>query len=293
MPHDVETRRLQRPGCSVRYLYRPSRDGRWVVFLHGAGADAESFTPQLVAVPAGVGILAWDARGHGLSQLAPETPFRYWDMVDDLYALLDEHGVATADFVGQSMGGNLAQTITRRSANRVRKLVLIDCTDNFRQLWPAEQIGLALSRATLRVWPWWGIVAATALSCGVTPWTQAYTVQAMHHLGKQHFLEVMDYWSDAHMDDSHPLGRPTLLVLGAFDMTGNIAYAMSIWPLKDPMAKLFVVPFAAHMSNRDQPWLVNQALKTFLDWGAKPSPAVDTRSGTGTGVGPENGTGEG
>lgn len=272
MPHDVEIRGLARPACRIHYLYRPSASGRWAVFLHGAGADAQSFAPQLKVVPQDIGILAWDARGHGRSQLEPGSPFRYEDMVDDLYALLAEHGVEKADFIGQSMGGNLAQTVTRRTPERVDKLILIDCTDNYRRLWPAEKIGLALSKLTLRVWPWWGIVASTAAACGINPKTQVYTAKTMANLGKPHFLEVMDYWSDAHVDDSHRLGRPTLLVLGALDMTGNIAYAMSIWPLKDRKAKLVLIPWAAHMSNRDQPWLVNRSIRKFLNWGAPAAP---------------------
>ncbi|QQS02253.1 MAG: alpha/beta hydrolase [Austwickia sp.] len=273
MAHDVEVHGLQRPGCRIHYLHRPSETGQWVVFLHGAGADAQSFAPQLKVVPEGVGILAWDARGHGRSQLEPGRPFRYEDMVEDLYALLDTYGVEVADFIGQSMGGNLAQTVTRRTPERVGKLVLIDCTDNYRRLWPSEKIGLALSKLTLRVWPWWGIVAATAAACGINPKTQVYTAKTMVSLGKPHFLEVINYWSDAHVDDSHPLGRPTLLVLGTLDMTGNIAYAMTTWPLKDPMAKLVIVPWAAHMSNRDQPWLVNRSIRKFLGWGATAEPA--------------------
>lgn len=266
MARDVEALGLQQPGCRIHYLFRPSVSGRWAVFLHGAGADAQSFAPQLRVVPDDVGILAWDARGHGRSQLEARTSFRYEDMVDDLYALLAAHGVGMADFVGQSMGGNLAQTVTRRTPERVGKLVLIDCTDNYRRLWPAEKLGLAMSKLTLRVWPWWGIVAATAAACGVMPTTQVYTARTMHTLGKPHFLEVMNYWSDAHVDDSHPLGRPTLLILGTLDLTGNIAYAMTTWPFKDPMAKLVIVPWAAHMANRDQPWLVNRSLRKFLGW---------------------------
>lgn len=279
MAREVETRGLERPGCRIHYHFRPSESGRWAVFLHGAGADAQSFAPQLKAVPDDVGYVAWDARGHGRSQLAEGVPFRYEDMVEDLYALLDLHEIGTADFLGQSMGGNLAQTVTRDAPQRVGKLVLIDCTDNYRRLWPAEKIGLAVSKVTLRVWPWWGIVAATAMACGVMPKTQVYTARTMHNLGKPHFLEVMNYWSDAHRDDSHPLGRPTLLILGTLDVTGNIAYAMSTWPLKDPMAKLVIVPWAGHMSNRDQPWLVNRSIRKFLAWEPATGTAKDSAAG--------------
>ena len=48
---------------------------------------------------------------------------------------------------------------------------------------------------------------------------RVYTAKTMHNLGKRHFLEVMNYWSDAHVDDNHRLGRPTLLVLGTLDLS--------------------------------------------------------------------------
>ena len=101
----------------------------------------------------------------------------------------------------------------------------------------------------------------------------------MHNLGKPHFLEVMNYWSDAHRDDSHPHARPTLLILGTLEGTGNVAYAMSTWRLKGPMAKLVIVPWAGHMSNRDQPWLVNRSIRKFRAWEPATGTAKDSAAG--------------
>lgn len=92
------------------------------------------------ALPEDVGIVCWDARGHGSSTLSG--PFVYADMVDDLAAVLDEVCGGRAILIGQSMGGNLAQTLAAHSSDRVERLVLIDCADNHAVLSVGDRLAM-------------------------------------------------------------------------------------------------------------------------------------------------------
>lgn len=118
---------LSRPGCEVYYGHRPSESGRWAVFFHGAGMDNHMFDSQYAALPPDMGIASWDARGHGRSQLKGR--FRYTDMLADARALIDELGAQDLTIIGQSMGGNLAQSLADDAPPALKRLVLIDCTD--------------------------------------------------------------------------------------------------------------------------------------------------------------------
>ncbi|MGC3995290.1 MAG: alpha/beta hydrolase [Propionicimonas sp.] len=260
----VDTR-LARPGCEVLVRRRDARDGRWVVFLHGAGMDGEMFDAQFPAVPDDWGICAWDARGHGASTLAGR--FRYADLVDDLTALLASVDASEVVLVGQSMGGNLAQTLVASRPDAVQRLVLIDCTDNHGPLSGVERFLLSLAVPILACYPWELAVRQSAEACGTRAETRTYAANALSATGRTRFLEVMGFGREAVTPDlGYRLPVPTLLVLGEHDRSGNIAAALRRWPERDPRARLVVIADAAHNANQDAPGPVNEAIGVFLGW---------------------------
>jgi 2-succinyl-6-hydroxy-2,4-cyclohexadiene-1-carboxylate synthase len=96
------------------------------VLLHGfsgSGADWSDLLPRLRA--AGRAALAIDLLGHGLSETVPD-PTRYTmaETVRDLELVLDALHVASADWVGYSMGGRVALHFALARPDRVRSLAL-------------------------------------------------------------------------------------------------------------------------------------------------------------------------
>ncbi|MFT4108934.1 alpha/beta fold hydrolase [Propionicimonas sp.] len=256
---------LPRPGCDVLVRRREPRGGRWIVFLHGAGMDGRMFDAQVAGVPDDWGICVWDARGHGASALAGR--FRYPDLVDDLAALLATLDGAGVVLVGQSMGGNLAQTLLASQPGAAQRLVLIDCTDNHGPLGRVDRILLALAVPILAGYPWRLAVRQSALACGALPPTRAYAAEALASTGRRRFREVMRFAREALTPDpDYRLPVPTLLILGEHDRSGNIAEALHRWPQRDPQARLVVVAGAAHNANQDAPGPVNDAIGEFLGW---------------------------
>lgn len=254
---------LDRPGCRVRYRWRPSETGDWWILLHGAGMDGHMFDANFGAVPEGTGLACWDARGHGGSTLAG--PFRYLEMLADLEALTVQLGADRPVLIGQSMGGNLAQSYASRHPEGVSRLVLIDCTDNHGALTAVERMALGATGAILGLYPWKAAVLQSARACGTAEATVAYAEGRLSAMGKKRFIEVMDFWRDAlDPDPSYQLPAPTLAVLGEKDPTGNIAAAMRAWPAKDPSVTLAVIPSASHNSNMDRPDVVNETIRGFV-----------------------------
>src|SRR5689334_9910835 len=97
-----------------------------VVLLHGfsgSGADWADLIPRFRAM--GRATIAIDLLGHGRSDTAQD-PARYTmaETVRDLDSILAALGVASADWVGYSMGGRVALHVALAHPERVRSLVL-------------------------------------------------------------------------------------------------------------------------------------------------------------------------
>ncbi len=260
----LESRFIERPNATLHVRQRPASDGRWMVFLHGAGMDGHMFDAQVPAIPDDIGICVWDARGHGQSTL--EGRFTYQDMVDDLVAVLADLHAREVTLVGQSLGGHLAQTMIERHPEGIVGLVLINCSDNHGPLTWLDKLGLVLFAPLMTVWPWRSAVKASAKACGTEPDTVAYAQGALEAIGKRRFLEVMDFAADVlDPDPDHRLAVPALLLCGDEDATGNVRAAMPRLAERDPRTRLVIIPGAAHNSNMDRPVETNQHLVDFLE----------------------------
>lgn len=254
---------LPRPGCVIHYRRRDSTSGRWVVFLHGAGMDGHMFDAQVDALPDEVGVLCWDARGHGRSTL--EGRFSYSAMLADLDALLTLTDGGEVILVGQSMGGNLAQSYLESAGADVVGVVLVDCTDNHGPLSRIDRFLLGSVPAVLLLYPWSLTVRQSAAACGTLPSTVDYVAQRLKATGRRRFSEVIGFWREALRPDAawrSPV--PVLAVLGAEDSTGNIAPAMRALADRDPAVRLEVLADASHNANMDRPDAFNALVREFL-----------------------------
>jgi len=61
-------------------------------------------------------------------KIAPEAPYKLWDMASDVVGLLDALGIRKAHIVGASMGGMIAQEIAMQHPDRVLSLTSIMST---------------------------------------------------------------------------------------------------------------------------------------------------------------------
>ena len=102
-------------------------DGPAVVLLHGLTATRRYVVHGSHALPrAGCWTVAYDARGHGESDPAPDpSAYEYSDLVDDLRAVLDGLEVDRAVLAGVSMGAHTAARFALEEPDRVAGLVLI------------------------------------------------------------------------------------------------------------------------------------------------------------------------
>ena len=111
--------------ADVDYLERG--DGPTVVFLHGIGADSESFAFQLDAfAAAGYRAVSWDMPGYGRS--APLVPMTFTGLARRLRQFLEELDVPAVHVVGHSIGGMIVQQLARTAQDKLLTMVPVSYT---------------------------------------------------------------------------------------------------------------------------------------------------------------------
>jgi pimeloyl-ACP methyl ester carboxylesterase len=104
-------------------LYRAG-SGEPVVLLHGFTGTWHHWRPLLGGLAAGYEVIAPTLAGHdGGPPFPRDLPMTFAASTDDLEGHLDELGVGTAHFVGNSLGGALALELAKRG--RARSVVAL------------------------------------------------------------------------------------------------------------------------------------------------------------------------
>ncbi|UJW74861.1 3-oxoadipate enol-lactonase [Rhizobium sp. SL42] len=96
-----------------------------IVFINSLGTDYRIWRDVLVRLAGDYPLVAYDKRGHGLSDVGT-VPYSIDDHVDDLIGLLEHLNVTQAVLCGLSVGGLIAQGLYARRPDLVRALVLCD-----------------------------------------------------------------------------------------------------------------------------------------------------------------------
>ncbi|MEY8829785.1 3-oxoadipate enol-lactonase [Sedimentitalea sp. XS_ASV28] len=107
----------------LHYRIDGDPDGAPVVFANSLGTDLRLWDPILPLLPAGLRIIRYDKRGHGLSS-CPPAPYSMGALVRDAEQLLDLLDVRDCAFVGLSIGGMIAQGLAVKRLDLVRAMVL-------------------------------------------------------------------------------------------------------------------------------------------------------------------------
>lgn len=97
-----------------------------LILLHGWGQTAALFDGQLTGLAGARRVIAYDMRGHGLSD-KPDHGYRIARLAADLRDVLDGLGIEQADLLGWSMGASVTWSYLELFGSaRVRSLVIVD-----------------------------------------------------------------------------------------------------------------------------------------------------------------------
>ena len=235
-----------------------------IFFLHGLTADHSMFDDQTAAFGEEYNLLTWDTPAHGASR--PFETFDFGDTSNYIKQILDEHSVARAVLVGQSLGGFLAQSFIKRYPDRVKSLVSIDSTpygfDYYSKfdVWILKQV-----EWMAHLYPLQWMKRAMARQVSATQKSYDNMMQMLSPYDKNELCHLMGLGYAGFLDDNCELKIPcpVLLILGEKDKTGKVVQYNKAWTKKTGYP-LKIIAGAAHNVNVDKPAEVNACIHDFL-----------------------------
>lgn len=251
--------------CKIHYWYRKGSGDKWILFFHGLGLDHEMFEHQFDALDSTYNIIAWDARGQGMSKLNPCNKFHFIDMISDCKKLYEIYNIHKAVIIGQSMGGNLAQDIAYYNPEMVERLVLIDCSRNTQRLSFSEKCLLKCSKFIFNCYPWKTLIKQSANASANKDSVKKYIKNCFDRIDKKTFIDIsLELTGCLHEDRNFRFKQPVLLICGSDDKLGNIKKIAEPWVRDDSSCTLHIVENAGHNSNQDNPEMVNRLINDFI-----------------------------
>jgi len=116
-----------------------------IILIHGMTFDHTMWNPQIEILKKNYRVIAYDMRGHGLSDVG-DGQYNYKMFVNDLRDLMDHLDIESAVLCGLSMGGAIALRTYEMYPNRIRALILSDtrseADSNYTKKWREDSIEL-------------------------------------------------------------------------------------------------------------------------------------------------------
>ncbi len=235
-----------------------------LIFLHGLTASHELFTKQTEYFFEKYNVFSWDAPAHGKSR--PYKEFTYEKTAVVLHDILKENAINKAVFIGQSMGGFIAQSVIKRFPEMVMAFVSIDSTPFGEKYYSkSDKWWLNQIEWMAKLYPFRMLKDAIAKQVSTQEDSYRNMLQMLSVYEKNELCHLMQVGEAGFLDDNCNLDIqcPVLLIVGRKDKTGKVIQYNQEW------SKTIGVPVtwiddAVHNSNDDQPEQVNSVIESFL-----------------------------
>ena len=248
--------KLNRDGVDLYYEVHGD-SGPVILLTHGYSATSRMWRGQVETLSKDHRLVVWDMRGHGQSD-SPDDPALYSEghTVDDMVALLDEVGAASAIVGGLSLGGYMSLAFNRVHPDRVGALLIIDTGPGYKN----DEARAGWNKTSLRTAERYETEGLSVLGGGSA---ERRTAQHTSAKGLALAARGMLTQRDAGVILSLPdIKAPSIVIVGSED-TPFLA-ASDYMTAKIPGAKKVVIEGAGHAANIDQPEAFNAALAGFL-----------------------------
>ncbi|HEV3052967.1 MAG TPA: alpha/beta hydrolase [Longimicrobium sp.] len=262
-----------------RHFLSPEHE--WVVFVHGAGGSSSIWYRQVREFRKAFNVLLIDLRGHGDSQPPLLMPFegdRYtFEAVSrEILEVLDHEEVASAHFVGISLGCILIRTIGEIAPERVRSMVMggaiirLDLRSRF-----LVTLGNAFKRIVPYMWLY-RLFAWIIMPRKRHREARNLFVTQAKRLCQKEFIRWFRLTYEVNpllrrLFEQKELPIPTLYVMGDEDHM-FLPSVSGLVSRHTRFSRLEVLPECGHVVNVDRPELFNVLSMDFIR-SAAPSPA--------------------
>jgi proline iminopeptidase len=273
-------------GTELAYNVHGDGDGAPLICLPGGPMRASACLGDLGGLSRHRTLIQLDLRGTGDSAVpADPSSYRCDRLVDDVLALQDHLGLASADVLGHSAGANIAVLYALRHPHRVNRLVLVTPSGRAVGLEPDTEMRRQIVNLR-RDEPWFADAAAAfeRIAAGgeaeedwaaTSPffygrWDTA--AQAYDAAGEEQTNEeaAAAFGAEGAFDPAATrgglagLGSPVLVIGGSLDLQRPPAVTTEYAALF-PDARLVVQPGAGHFPWLDDPGQFASAVTGFLN----------------------------
>jgi len=238
----------------------------WVTLSHSLACNLHMWDEQIAALSKHYRVLAYDTRGHGLTE-APAAAYTLDELADDARALLAALKIERTHFVGLSMGGMIGQVLELKYPGTCLTLSLCDTTSRYPDaaipMW-AERVKTA---STQGMEP---LVAGTLSRWFTAPFHAkgdpriekvAAMIRSTPPLGYAGCCEALPKIdTTARLDQ---IKCPIVIIVGEQDAGTPVALSQAMHAAA-PGSELVIIPEASHLSNVEQPEAFGKALTGFL-----------------------------
>lgn len=107
----------------IKLFYKELGQGEPVIFISGFSAAHQVWEPVFSSFAQKYRVITFDNRGSGLSD-CPDYPYTIDQMTNDVIDLCQQLGIQKAHFVGNSMGGCIAQNLAYKFSQLTKSIVL-------------------------------------------------------------------------------------------------------------------------------------------------------------------------
>lgn len=225
---------------------------RTLFFIHGFGGNADQWRKQLPEFAEKNRVIAYDLRGHGLSD-RPMGTYSIDELVADVEALVEALRLPEKFvLIGHSFGTSIAAEYAVKHPERVEKMVMIGAAAEY-ELNPYLKAAFTIPSQAAE-----GIRRVAAAISPITPDMPAYVMRSMYQ-------NAMRIWRGR--DVLPRVTTPTLVIMGHRDRVFKQA-AFEHVPELIKGAQFVKVPVSKHMVQLERPDAVNRAITRFLGAGA-------------------------
>ena len=235
--------------------------GPAVVLLHSFLMDGDMFAPQIAALGDKFRLVTVDERGHGKTPV--DGPFSYWDVAEDVLAVVDELGIDQFAVVGTSQGGFIALRLALSAPGRVAAIAVLGSSAAEEDPQVAEAY-----RGLGTLWTTQGptdqVLDMVASICVGDMDSSAWKVK-LRSLPYERVPVLLDTLTrrDSVVDRLGEISCPTLVMHGTADAAYPVDRAKEIAETV-PKGELVLVEGGAHFLSLTDPDAVNPVLREFL-----------------------------
>lgn len=194
-----------------------------LLMLHSGMGSARRFYSMVPGLARRYRVIRVDTRGHGASQVPPDTlALNKERLTQDVLELLDHLELDQAHVVGNSAGGFVAQQLAIHHPQRLKSLILFSSTAGFKGEQGKEWLRQAAKRGMR---PFFAETISDRFPVGqVEPGMIEWFLDEICKNDLNYIARYVGYWTDTDfMDEVHRIKCPTLVVVPGDEPIGDSA----------------------------------------------------------------------